>query len=116
MTREVLTDGRAIPVDQIEYALRDPRVVHDLGKNDAADRRDFARLQHHRAARSDGRRHLADDLIERPVPWGDESHHADRLANDARIAALVGKLEFFEGLDGRLKMYLAGPRLCLARE
>src|ERR1700722_15746993 len=90
--------------------------MHDLGEDDAADGCHFARLQHHGAARSDRRRHLADDLVERPVPGGDEAHDTDGFADDAGAAALERKLQVLEGFYCRLEMYLARPSLCLTSE
>ncbi len=69
--------------------------MHDLGEDLAGERGHFRRLQHHGAARRDGRSHLADDLVERPVPGGDEGADADRLLDDHRRAAVVFEFEVF---------------------
>ena len=72
-------------------------------QDDSGDRGDFARLQHHGAARGDGRRHLAGDLVQRPVPGRDQSNHADAFAHDARGAAVLLELEALQRLQGRVQ-------------
>ena len=48
-----------VAVDEVEDALRHAGLVHDLREEDGAERRDLARLQHHRAAGRERRRDLA---------------------------------------------------------
>ena len=110
----ILSDGRPVTVYEIEYPLWNPRLVHDFGKNNAADWRDLTGLEHHRAARSDGGGDLAHDLIERPIPGSDETNHTDGLAYDASAASIEGKLKGSERLDRGFEMYLAGPSLSFA--
>ena len=54
-----------------------------------AERRQFGRLEHHRAAGSERRRDLADHLMQRIVPWRDAADHADRFLHDQRVAELL---------------------------
>ena len=114
MPGQVLADRWAVAVDEIENARGHPRLVHDLGKDDAADRRDLARLEHHRTACRNGRGDLAHDLVKRPVPGCDQPDHADGLTHNARVATLKGELELLERLDRRLQMYLSCPGLRFA--
>lgn len=74
--------------------------MHNFGKHDAADRSHFTRLQLHGATRGDGGCHFADDLVERPVPRGDQANDANGLANDPCVAALGGELERLQRRDG----------------
>ena len=84
--RPVAHDGTR-PVDEVEYAGRTTGIVHHLGEQQGAQGRQFAGLQHHRAARRERRTDLGCDLVERPVPGRDEAADADRLAHDGGAAA-----------------------------
>jgi len=61
-------------------------------------------LQHHGAASGKGRSHFADDLVQRPVPGGDEAADADRFLHDQRVTAVLLKGEVLEDLSGFSKM------------
>jgi hypothetical protein len=63
---------RAVAVDEVEHARRHAGVVQHLGEDERVQRRDLARLQHHGAAGGERRRHLAGDLVQRPVPRRDQ--------------------------------------------
>src|SRR5690606_40241981 len=102
-------------VDHVVHALGRARRFHDLGKDDAADRWELGGLQQHGAGGGDGRGHLADYLVERPVPWRDEGADADWLLHHHGGAALYGELVIFQCLDGGFQVRAACPRLRLAR-
>ena len=71
------------PLTRLKTPAGHAGLVQDLGEEDAVQRRDLGRLQHHRAAGGERRRDLAGDLVDRPVPRRDEAADADRLAHDA---------------------------------
>ena len=80
------------------------------------ERRDFARLQYHRATRGDGRGDLAANLVQRPVPGRDQRAHAHRFAANQRCAELVFELERLENLAGLGEMREAERHLGVAGE
>ncbi len=82
MGRHRLAHRRAVALHHVVDAGRHAGRVQHLGPDDRAERRDLGRLQHHRAAGGQRRRHLADDLVDRPVPRRNQAAHADRLAHD----------------------------------
>ena len=82
--RHRMADLGARAVDEVEDAGGRARRLDDLGEDEPAHRRDLARLQDDRAAGGKGRRDLADDLVQRPVPRRDERRDADRLLGDER--------------------------------
>ena len=110
------TDRESVTVDEVEHARWDTGSVEDLGEDDGGEGRDFAWLQDHRAAGGESRKDLRGDLIDRPVPRGDEAAHADRLANDGGRAALLLEGEVREDGDRGLEMSDAGGRLSLLCE
>ena len=57
---------------------------------EAAQRRRRSRLDDHRAAHRDGRRHLVDDQVQRMVEGRNGHHHADRLLDGEGPAAGAG--------------------------
>ena len=69
----------ARPINQVEDAGRHTGIMHDLGEQQRAVRRELARLQHDRAASGDCGSDLRRDLIERPVPRCDERADTDRF-------------------------------------
>src|SRR5277367_2033906 len=103
MSGQILPDRGPITVNEVEYPLRHAGLIHDLGKNDAADGCDLAGFENHRAARGNCRRHFAYDLIERPIPRSDQAHHTNGLANDATGASTVRELEVRERFDRGLE-------------
>ena len=92
-------DRRPIAVDQIEYAGGDTGLVQDLGENHGVEWRDLARLQHHRAAGSQCRCHLDDNLVYRPVPGRDQRTRPDGFPDDTGRAMSLFKLEILERLQ-----------------
>ena len=73
-------------IDQVEDTGRHAGIMHDLGEQQRAVRRKFARLQHDRAASGDCRRDLRRDLIQRPVPRRDERADADRFVGNGGLS------------------------------
>ena len=73
---------RAVAIDEVEHARRHAGFVHHFGEQHRVHRRDFGRLQHHGAAGGQRGRHLAGDLVDRPVPRRDHADDADRLVFD----------------------------------
>jgi hypothetical protein len=116
MTRDRRADTRTIAVDEIEHARRHAGFMQDVRKQQRTERRVFARLEHHRAARRERGRDLDDDLIDRPVPRRDQAAHADRFEHHARAAPLLFEFETFEHLDQRIQMRGTAHRLAVAGE
>ncbi|KAF4531040.1 hypothetical protein B566_EDAN019052, partial [Ephemera danica] len=69
-------------MQQVEHAGRHAGLMHHLGQQGGRRRRFFRRLDHHRVAAGQGRRHL---------PGRDDAHHAQRLAHGVvqQFAAIV---------------------------
>ena len=82
-------DHRPETGDQVEDALRQSRLVDDLGQDEGVDRGDFARLQDDRASRGQGRCDLERDLVQGEVPRSDGADDTDWLFDDERVADLV---------------------------
>src|SRR5262245_55043925 len=66
------------------------------------------------AAGRDRWRHLADDLIERPVPGRYQPDDADAFSHDTGVAALLFELEALEHLDRRFQVTDSGSGLGIA--
>ena len=88
MRRQGGADLRPIAVHQVEHTRRDAGVVHHFGKEQGAQGRQLAGLQHDRASRCQGGSDLGGDLVERPVPGRDQAAHADGLAHDGHVAPM----------------------------
>jgi hypothetical protein len=58
--------------------------------------------------------HLADDLIQRPVPGRDQGADADRFLDHARRSAPLLEFIVFQRRDGGFDMPASGPSLSLA--
>ena len=116
VARQRHADARAITVDKVEHALGHPGRVQDLGPDIGREGGDFRRLEHHGAAHGQRRRHLAGDLVDRPVPRRDEGAHADRLLGDQRGAAQFVELVALQHLDGGADMADAKRCLRLVRQ
>jgi hypothetical protein len=54
------TDRGRVPQHHVEHAVRQPRPVSELRQRQRSERRELRRLEHDRAARSNGRRHLCE--------------------------------------------------------
>ena len=99
MARQGHTNARSITIDQIEHTGRHASVVHDFGKQQCVERRDFAGLENHRATGGQCRRNLGGNLVERPVPGRDHRAHTDGLAHHAGPLAVFMKLERLQRTD-----------------
>src|SRR5437867_624689 len=108
--------GRPVAVHHVEDAGGDARLVEDVGEQVAGQRRDLARLEHHRAPRRQRRRHLAGDLVHGPVPRGDEAADADGLPAHERRAPQLLELEAPEHLRHLEEVGEPGRGLRRARE
>ena len=97
-------DGWAVSVHEVEHALGDTGGVQHLGKEDGVEGGDLAGFQDHGAARGERRRDLAGDLVDRPVPGGDEAADADGFLQDHRSAAVFLEPVVLEDSDGRLEV------------
>src|SRR5690606_32152221 len=78
--------------------------VQDVCENLAGERRNLRGLEHHRTARGQRRRHLGADLVDGPVPGGDEGADTDRLTQDATRAAVFFEAEVLQDADGGLEV------------
>ena len=94
------TDADTVAVDQVKHPGWHASGMHDLGKDLTGKRCNFRRLQHHGAAGGNGRGHLADDLVQRPVPRSDEAANADRFFDQQGRAAIFFELEGLQHLNG----------------
>ena len=101
---------------EVEHAGREADVVEDLGQDEGVERRHLARLQHHGATRGQGRGHLGRDLVQRVVPRGDGTHHADGLADDERVADLFLEGELGGELGGGGEAHHGQPHLDEVRQ
>lgn len=116
MTAQRRAHGRPIAIDQIEDTSGDASGIDDLGEQHGIERRHLAGLQHHRAARGDRRRDLADDLIDRPVPRRNQRDDTDGLMIDQRRALLALPFEGLARAQHFFQMPLAKTRLPRMRE
>ncbi len=76
----------------VEHALGEARALGKLGQRQRRQRRVLGRLDDHRAARGERRRHLARDHGVGKIPRRDRRHDADRLLHDddARVRLVRG--------------------------
>ena len=114
MAAHGLADVRAGAIDQVENPGRHARLMQNFGKDDAGQRCDFTRFEHHGATRGNGRRDFADDLVERPVPRRDQRTHADGFTHHTGGAVLFAERERLQRADGRLKVRTTAPDLRVA--
>ena len=89
MRGDRLADDAARSRHDVEHAGGQADLPGRLGEDEGAERRQFGRLEHHRAAGGERRRDLADHLVQRVVPRRDAADHADRLLHDQRVAELL---------------------------
>ena len=101
MVRDGLGDGRSVAAHQVEHAARQPHRIDDLREDEAAERRDLARLQHDGAARRERHRDLRGDLVERVVPRRDAADDAHGLPDDERVSRALFELVGLRELRGR---------------
>ena len=116
MRRETRPDAGAVAMDEVEDPGREAGFLDRLGEQQGAQRRELARLQHHRAACGERRRDLGGDLVERPVPRRDQRADTDRLVGDGGVAALLDEGEGRQDLAGDPHMgdrqrHLRGARI-----
>ena len=78
-----------VPVTMLKTPGGQAGGLDDLGEDEGVERHDLARLEHHGAAGGEGGGDLGGDLVERVVPGRDRAEHADRLAQDPRVADLL---------------------------
>ena len=99
-------------VDQVEHAVGQAGLGHDLGQQAGRQRRPLGGLEHHRAARRQGGRELPGLQHERGVPRGDQARHPGRLAD--HVPELGGRPERVlvqgDGQVGEEPEVLRGPR------
>ena len=74
----------------VEHAGRHAGALRQFGHGQRRQRRLLGRLDHHRAAGGQRRRHLARDHRDREVPRRDRRAHADRLLDDEVALVVVG--------------------------
>ena len=91
MRRQRCADHFAHAADEVKHPRRCSGIVHYLRKQQRAERRHFAGLDHQGAARRDGRGDLGGDLVHRPIPRRDHGAHADWLAHDLGRAHAGGE-------------------------
>ena len=111
MTAQRLADGRPVAVNQVENAGRYAGLVQNLGEQHRVERRDLARLQHHRAAGRQRRRNFHRDLVYRPVPGRNQRAGTDRLFHDLRRTVHLREFKVFQDIDGSPDMF--GATRCL---
>ncbi len=86
MCGQCLPHDRAVAGDQIEEARGCADALEDLGEDEGVEGCNLTRLEDDGAAGGKRRRDLGRDLVQRVIPRRDRPHHADRLANDQRVA------------------------------
>ena len=69
------------PVTMFSQPAGSPASAMRLGQQARGQRRTLRRLEHHRAAGGQGRRHLVQHQVEREVERGDRGDHAERLGD-----------------------------------
>ena len=116
MRRNRSSHRRPIAIHQIENARRDAGFIHDLRKQVSGERRNFTRLQNHRAACRQRRSNLADDLIHGPVPRRDQSAHSNRFLPHERRTFEPFKFKVLQHLDDFQQMRDSRRSLRLPRE
>ncbi|MEI2641088.1 MAG: hypothetical protein V9G10_01820 [Candidatus Nanopelagicales bacterium] len=77
-----LARDRAGARDDVEHAVRKACAGGILGQHERGQWRQFAGLEHDGVSRSDGRQHLPHRHLQRVVPRGDGTDHADRFPAD----------------------------------
>jgi hypothetical protein len=75
----IAAPGLARAVHHIQHARRQPNLLGDLGQQDRRQRRVLRRLDDHRVARGQRRRHLPRKHQQRKVPRNNLPHHTHRL-------------------------------------
>ena len=98
MRGEHLADHGPQAIDKVEHAWRQPRVMNDFGQNHGVDRRDFARFEHHCAARHHRGRNFQGDLAQRKVPGRDAAHNTNRLTRHHRVTHFLLPLKLASNL------------------
>lgn len=116
MPRQRVAHFVPVAVHEVEHAGRHAGLVQDLGEQDRAERRDLARLEHHRAAGRERRRDLAYDLVDRPVPRRDQRAHADRFVRHQQRIGLRAEAERLQRPDRLLEVRGADRGLHRARK
>ena len=87
-----LTHHRANTGDEVEHTSGQAGLMHHFSEDERVDGCHFTGLQHHGVPSGQSRGHLQRDLVQRVVPRGDATHHADGLAHHQRVTHLC--LEF----------------------
>src|SRR5690606_21081926 len=105
------THGGAITIDQVEYPGRYAGFIQHFGQQQGRQRCHFGRLQHHGATGGQGRSNLAGQLVDRPVPGGDQPAHADWLLDHQGVTDALFEFEFLQRLQGGGEMAGAGGGL-----
>ena len=92
VAHERAPDRRPVAGDDVEHAVGDARLGHELGQLERGHGRVVARLDDHRAAGGERGRELPGQQQQRRVPRHDGGHHADRHALRERDeVGLVGR-------------------------
>ena len=94
MLGQRLTDSRSLARDEVDHARRHARLRQDLHQDGGGAGRQFAGLDDAGAAGGQRERQLLRQYPDREIPWRDQAHHADGLAqHDAQhvlAQAVVG--------------------------
>ena len=102
--------------DEVEDSRRQTDVVEDLGQDEGVERCHLTRLEHHGAARGEGRCDLGGDLVQRIVPRRDGTDDADGLTDDEGVADLFLKGELSGKLRGGGEAHHGQPHLDEVRQ
>ena len=113
MRGDCVAYGGPITSHEIEHAFRQMGSVQDFGEHHRADRREFARLYHHRTTGRERRGQFGREYLDRPVPGSDKTTDADRFASDDAVPKERFELVPLEGDDGLLERRECRARLHL---
>ena len=105
MAGQCIAYGHAGAVDHVKHALRKACLVHHFSEKLRRQWCHLARFQNHTTARDQRGTDLANDLIDRPVPRGNQHAHANGFVdNDAISTDIILPSHFTHGLDCRTQM------------
>ena len=99
----------SITVDQVEHTRRYAGGFEHLGPDLGRKRRQLRRLENHRATGGQRRSNFGGDLVDRPVPRGDQCTDPDRLADNPGITARFLERELLEDIERHLQVDVADP-------
>ena len=118
MHRQLRANAQSIAIDEVENTGWEACLMDHLSKQQARERCDFRRFQHHGAARGQRGHGFEHNLIHGPVPRGDQSGHTNWFHDRALIGRLgtkrAIKFKVFESINEALQMPCPSTDLLIA--